>query len=419
MQEAPAPVELPVSLGQIEDAARLLDGVIERTPVAHSRALSEQIGSEVFLKCENLQRSGSFKVRGAYVRMAKLTEAEKAVGVVAASAGNHAQGVALAASRLGIAARIYMPQGAALPKIAATRSHGAEVVLHGVNVDEALAEAKRYAEETGAVFVHPFDNEDIIAGQGTLGLEILEQVPDVDTILVGVGGGGLLAGLSIAVRSLEEKLGKKIRIIGLQAEHAAAYPPSLAADALVPLKKVSTIADGIAVGRPGQLPFTIIKNLVDDVHTVSEDEIARALIFLMERNKLVVEPAGSVSVAALMSGSLKEKYGDLGTTVCLLSGGNIDPMLMLKVIQRGLSAAGRYMTIKLMLNDRPGELTTISRIISEHDANVTGVDHTRLGGALSMGDVSITIDMETKGVEHCQEVIAALEAEGYKPIVVY
>lgn len=417
--QASAPLELPVSLEQIEDAARLLDGVIERTPVAHSRALSEQIGSEVFLKCENLQRSGSFKVRGAYVRMARLTEAEKAVGVVAASAGNHAQGVALAASRLGIAARIYMPQGAALPKIAATRSHGAEVVLHGVNVDEALAEAKRYAEKNSAVFVHPFDNKDIIAGQGTLGLEILEQVPDVDTILVGVGGGGLLAGLSIAVRSLEEKLGKKIRIIGVQAEHAAAYPPSLAADALVPLKKVSTIADGIAVGRPGQLPFTIIKNLVDDVHTVSEDEIARALIFLMERNKLVVEPAGSVSVAAVMSGSLKEKYGDLGTTVCLLSGGNIDPMLMLKVIQRGLSAAGRYMTIKLMLNDRPGELTTISRIISEHDANVTGVDHTRLGGALSMGDVSITIDMETKGMEHCQEVIAALEAEGYKPIVVY
>ncbi|MFW0110825.1 threonine ammonia-lyase [Rothia sp. P5766] len=411
--------KLHVSIDKIEEATQLLKGVIERTPVAHSRALSEQIGSEVFLKCENLQRSGSFKVRGAYVRMAKLTQAEKALGVVAASAGNHAQGVALAASRLGISARIYMPQGAALPKVAATRSHGAEVILHGVNVDEALAEAKRFAEETGAVFVHPFDNEDIIAGQGTLGLEILEQVPDVDTILVGVGGGGLLAGLSIAVREKEKQLGKKIRIIGLQAEHAAAYPPSLAADALVPLKKVSTIADGIAVGRPGQLPFTIIKTLVDDVHTVSEDEIARALIFLMERNKLVVEPAGSVSVAALISGSLKEKYGDLGTTVCVLSGGNIDPMLMLKVIQRGLSAAGRYMTIKMMLNDRPGELTTISRIISERDANVTGVDHTRVGGALSMGDVSITIDMETKGAEHCKEVIAALEAAGYQPIVVY
>lgn len=410
---------LPVSIAKIEEAAQLLEGVIERTPVAHSRALSEKVGSEVFLKCENLQRSGSFKVRGAYVRMAKLNEAEKASGVVAASAGNHAQGVALAASRLGISARIYMPQGAALPKVAATRSHGAEVILHGVNVDEALAEAKRFAQETGAVFVHPFDNEDIIAGQGTLGLEILEQVPDVDTILVGVGGGGLLAGLSIAIREKEKQLGKKIRVIGVQAEHAAAYPPSLAADALVPLKKVSTIADGIAVGRPGQLPFAIIKTLVDDVHTVSEDEIARALIFLMERNKLVVEPAGSVSAAALMSGNLTEKYGNLGTTVCVLSGGNIDPMLMLKVIQRGLSAAGRYMTIKMMLNDRPGELTTIAGIISKHDANVTGVDHTRLGGALSMGDVSITIDMETKGAEHCKEVIEALEAAGYQPIVVH
>lgn len=410
--------ELPVQLADIQNAADLLEGVIERTPMAHSRALSEILGTEVFLKCENLQRSGSFKVRGAYVRMAQLSNAEKALGVVAASAGNHAQGVALAASRLGIEARIYMPRGAALPKIAATRSHGAEVILHGNTVDDALAEAKLYAQQTGAIFVHPFDNEDIIAGQGTLGLEILDQVSDVDTILVGVGGGGLLAGLSVAVRAKEKELGKKIRIIGVQAEHAAAYPPSLAADALVPLKKVSTIADGIAVGRPGQLPFTIIKSLVDDVHTVSEDDIARALIFLLERNKLVVEPAGSVPVAALMSGSLAEKYGDLGTTVCLLSGGNIDPMLMLKVIQRGLSAAGRFMTIKLMLTDRPGELTSISRIISEHDANVTGVDHTRLGGALSMGDVSITIDMETKGAEHCKEVIAALEAEGYQPIVV-
>jgi len=410
--------ELPVQLADIQNAADLLEGVIERTPVAHSRALSEILGTEVFLKCENLQRSGSFKVRGAYVRMAQLSSAEKALGVVAASAGNHAQGVALAASRLGIEARIYMPRGAALPKIAATRSHGAEVILHGNTVDDALAEAKLYAQQTGAIFVHPFDNEDIIAGQGTLGLEILDQVSDVDNIVVGVGGGGLLAGLSVAVRAKEKELGKKIRIIGVQAEHAAAYPPSLAADALVPLKKVSTIADGIAVGRPGQLPFTIIKSLVDDVHTVSEDDIARALIFLLERNKLVVEPAGSVPVAALMSGSLAEKYGDLGTTVCLLSGGNIDPMLMLKVIQRGLSAAGRFMTIKLMLTDRPGELTSISRIISEHDANVTGVDHTRLGGALSMGDVSITIDMETKGAEHCKEVIAALEAEGYQPIVV-
>ncbi|MFW0108348.1 threonine ammonia-lyase [Rothia sp. P7181] len=411
--------QLPVQYADIEQAAHLLKPVIERTPVDHSLALSEMIGSEVYFKCENLQRSGSFKVRGAYVRMAKLTEDEKSRGVVAASAGNHAQGVALAAQQLGIKARIYMPLGAALPKVAATKSRGAQVILHGATVDDALAEAKRYAEETGAVFVHPFDNPDIIAGQGTIGIEILEQVPDVETIIVGVGGGGLLAGLSVAVRELEQKTGRKIRIIGVQAEHAAAYPLSLAADALVPLKKVSTIADGIAVGRPGQMPFSIIKELVDDVHTVSEDDIARALIFLMERNKLVVEPAGSVPVAALMDGKLLQQYGNLGTTVCLLSGGNIDPMLMLKVIQRGLSAAGRYLTIKMMLNDRPGELTTISSIISSLDANVTGVDHTRVGGALSMGDVSITIDMETKGNEHIQQVLDGLTSAGYKPIVVY
>lgn len=410
---------LPVTIHDIQQAADLLESVIEFTPVEHSRALSSALGSEVYLKCENLQRSGSFKVRGAYVRMAKLSAEEKARGVVAASAGNHAQGVALAAAQLGIKARIYMPLGAALPKIAATKSRGAEVILFGVTVDEALAEAKGYAEESGAVFVHPFDNPDIIAGQGTIGLEILDQVPNVDTIIVGVGGGGLLAGISVSIRAMEKKLGKKIRIIGVQAEHAAAYPPSLAADALVPLKKVATIADGIAVGRPGQMPFDIIKKLVDDVHTVSEDDIARALIFLMERNKLVVEPAGSVPVAAVMDRHIEEKYGDLGTTVCLLSGGNIDPMLMLKVIQCGLSAAGRYLTIKMMLQDRPGELTTISSIISSLDANVTGVDHTRVGGALSMGDVSITIDMETKGAEHCELVLSALRDAGYQPITVY
>lgn len=410
---------LPVQLEDLTTAASLLDGVIDRTPIAHSRALSSQLGSEIFFKCENLQRAGSFKVRGAYVRMAKMTEEEKARGVVAASAGNHAQGVALAASKLGIKARIYMPKGAALPKIAATRDHGAEVVLHGHNVDEALAEAKRYALETGAEFVHPFDNPDIIAGQGTIGLEILEQVPDVDTILVGVGGGGLLAGLLVAVRAHEKKTGKKIRVIGVQAAQAAAYPPSLAAGKLVPLSRVKTIADGIAVGNPGIMPFEIIHELVDDVYMVSEEDIARALIFLLERNKLVVEPAGSVPVAAIMSANIKEKYGDLGNTVCVLSGGNIDPMLMLKVIQRGLSAAGRYMTVRIMLTDRPGELTNISQIISNNDANVTGVNYTGASDSLSMGDVFITVDMETKGSYHCKEILAALEAGGYNPVVVY
>ncbi|MEX5294576.1 threonine ammonia-lyase [Kocuria sp. CPCC 205268] len=411
--------ELPVRLADIQDAAALLEGVIDRTPVTHSRALSRLIGSEVNLKAENLQRAGSFKVRGAYVRMAKLTDEEKARGVVAASAGNHAQGVALAAAKLGITARIYMPLGAALPKIAATQDHGAEVVLHGTSVDEALAEAQRHATQTGAVFVHPFDHPDIVAGQGTLGLEVLEQVPEVDTVITGVGGGGLLAGMAVAVKARAEQLGRPIRLIGVQAENAAAYPPSLAGDALVTLDRVSTIADGIAVGKPGQLPFSIIKELTDDVVTVSEDSLAQALIFLLERNKLVVEPAGAVGVAALLDGRLQAAYPDLGNTVVVLSGGNVDPMLMLKVIQRGLSAAGRYMTIRMMLTDRPGELARISQLIAVQDANVTGVDHTRIGGSLSLGDVSITIDMETKGHEHCRQILRALEAEGYHPVVVH
>lgn len=409
------PESLPVTLDDVLAAQKLLDGIITRTPVESSRALGRIAGGEVYFKCENLQRAGSFKVRGAYVRMARLSAEEKKSGVVAASAGNHAQGVAVAANALGINARIYMPLGVALPKLAATRSHGAEVVLHGHNVDEALAEAKRYADESGAVFVHPFDDVDIVAGQGTVGLEILEQVPDVDTILMGVGGGGLLAGVAVAVKARARELGRDIRIIGVQAENAAAYPPSLAADALVPLKRVSTMADGIAVGRPGQLPFSIIRELVDDVVTVSEDALARALIFLLERAKMVVEPAGAVGVAALMEGKIENP----GTTAVVLSGGNIDPMLMLKVIQRGLSAAGRYMTVRMMLDDRPGSLATIARIIAENDANVTGVDHTRVGGSISMGDVSITVNLETKGHEHCEQVLGALRAEGFQPIVVH
>ncbi|MGO3089090.1 MAG: threonine ammonia-lyase [Galactobacter sp.] len=406
---------LPVGIEDIREAAALLDGVVERTELHHSRALEQSVGAPVWLKAENLQRAGSFKVRGAYVRMAKLSESEKRRGVVAASAGNHAQGVAQAARRLGIKARIYMPLGAALPKIAATQDHGAEVVLHGENVDEALAAAKQYADETGAVFVHPFDHADIIAGQGTIGLEILDQYPDVETVVMGVGGGGLLAGVAVALKARAAELGRTVNVIGVQAENAAAYPPSLAADALVPLDTVRTIADGIAVGRPGQLPFQIIRELVDDVVTVSEDALARALVFLLERSKLVVEPAGAVGVAALLEGTLEAAGYEPSRTAVVLSGGNIDPLLMLKVIQRGLAAAGRYITVRMMLQDRPGELARISRIIAENDANVTRVDHTRIGGELSMGDVAITIDLETKGTQHSQWVLQALRHDGYDP----
>ncbi|MDK6274883.1 threonine ammonia-lyase [Pseudoglutamicibacter cumminsii] len=410
--------DLPVRLADVRRAAEVLDGVVEKTGLHHSRALELHTKAPVWLKAENLQRSGSFKVRGAYVRMSNLTEEERARGVVAASAGNHAQGVAQAASKLGIKARIYMPLGVALPKLTATRDHGAEVVLHGETVDEALAAAEAYAEESGAVFVHPFDHPDIIAGQGTIGLEILEQYPEVETVIMGVGGGGLLAGVATAIKGRAAELGRDIKVIGVQAEDAAAYPPSLAADALVPLTKVRTIADGIAVGRPGQMPFEIIRELVDDVVTVSEDALARALVFLLERSKLVVEPAGAVGVAALLENTLVESGIEPSKTVAVLSGGNIDPLLMLKVIQRGLAAAGRYLTIKMMLQDRAGELATISRIIADCSANVTRVDHTRIGGALSMGDVAITIDMETNGHEHSDEVLDALRAQGYDPQVI-
>ncbi|TLP76871.1 threonine ammonia-lyase [Nesterenkonia sphaerica] len=411
--------ELNVQLSDITSARELLEGVIVDTPMEHSRALGRMLGATVHLKAENLQRAGSFKVRGAYVRMARLSDEQKARGVVAASAGNHAQGVALAAKKLGVQATIFMPRGVALPKLAATRDHGAEVVLHGSNVDEALVEAQRFSDESGAVFIHPFNHTDVVAGQGTIGLEILEQQPDVDTVLMGIGGGGLLAGAAVALKQQAAREGRTIKLIGVQAENAAAYPPSLAADALVPLKGVRTIADGIAVGRPGEIPFEIIKELVDDVVTVSEDAIAKALIFLLERSKLVVEPAGAVGVAALMEGKLAELGINPKSVVAVLSGGNIDPMLMLRVIQHGLAAADRFLTVKLMLKDRPGELAIISKIIADTDANVIGVDHSRIGGELSMGDVSIVINMETKGTEHSALVLNSLRAEGYEPLVTH
>lgn len=401
----------------IEAARETLKDIIRETAMDHSRALGRMTGSTVHFKCENLQRAGSFKVRGAYVHMASLSEEEKAKGVVAASAGNHAQGVALAASKLGIEARIYMPLGAALPKVQATRDHGATVVLAGNNVNEALDLAARYAEETGATFVHPYDNPHVVAGQGTLGLEILEQQPDVDTIILSIGGGGLLAGTAIAVKEQARRLGREIRVIGVQAEKAAAYPPSLVAGKPVSLDNVATIADGIAVGRPGDIPFAIIQELCDDIVTVTDDEIAAAIVFLLERSKMVVEPAGAAPVAALMTGKLDEIGVKSKSTVAVLSGGNIDPMLMLKVIQVGLSSAGRFLIVKIALRDRPGELQNISRIIAENDANVTRVDHSRVGAGLTMGGVHITIDMETRGRGHSEQVLASLREAGYDPMV--
>jgi threonine dehydratase len=398
------------SIETIRDAARVLRSLTARTPMEHSRYIASVVGSPVHLKCENLQRTGSYKIRGASYRLSRLTPEERARGVVAASAGNHAQGVAFAARQLGIAATIFMPMGVALPKLEATRDYGANVELVGNVVDESLAAAKRYAEATGAVFIPPFDHPDVIAGQGTVGLEILEDVPDVETIVVPIGGGGLISGIAAAVK----QLAPHVRIVGVQAENAAAYPPSLEAGEVRTVRTTPTIADGIAVGTPGRITFAIVRDLVDDVVTVSDDETASALLVLLERAKLVVEPAGAVGVAALLSG----KIPNPGRTVAVLSGGNIDPLMMERVISRGLVASDRYMTLRIGLPDRPGQLAVISGLISEANANVVEVLHTRHGTGTQISEVQIDISVETRGKPHQAALLSRLEEAGYQPKVI-
>lgn len=395
-------------LDDVRGAQKMLSGVARVTALEGSRHLSELVGAPVHLKCENLQRTGSFKLRGAYVRISGLTPVERAAGVVAASAGNHAQGVALASSLLGVRSTVFMPVGAPLPKVAATQSYGAEVRLHGQVVDETLAAAQRYAEGTGAVFIHPFDHPDIIAGQGTVGLEILEQCPEVRTIVVGIGGGGLAAGIAVAVKALRPD----IRIVGVQAEGAAAYPPSLAAGHPVSLDNPATMADGIKVGRPGDVPFTFIEELVDEVRTVTEDELSSALLLCLERAKLVVEPAGASPVAALLS----DPEAFRGPVVAVLSGGNVDPLLMQRVLRHGMSAAGRYLSLRLRLTDRPGALATLLATLTVADANVLDIGHVRTDPRLGLTEVEVDLHLETKGPRHCEEVEAALRAEGYRVI---
>lgn len=396
----------PVILDDVLGARKMLSGVARLTPMEGSRHLSALVGSPVHLKCENLQRTGSFKLRGAYVRISGLRPEERAAGVVAASAGNHAQGVALASSLLGVHSTVFMPKGAPLPKIAATRDYGADVRLHGHVVDETLAAAQEYAHETGAVFIHPFDHPDIIAGQGTVGLEILEQCPEVRTIVVGVGGGGLAAGIAVAVKALRPD----VRLIGVQAEGSAAYPPSLAAGRPVSIESPATMADGIKVGRPGDVPYAIVEELVDEVRTVSEDALSSALLLCLERAKLVVEPAGASPVAALLS----DPQAYEGPVVAVLSGGNVDPLLMQRILRHGMAAAGRYLSLRLRLPDRPGALATLLGVLSVADANVLDVGHVRTDARLGLTEVEVELHLETKGPEHCAEVGAALREAGYQ-----
>ncbi|KRO40087.1 MAG: threonine dehydratase [Microbacteriaceae bacterium BACL25 MAG-120322-bin65] len=401
------------TLEDFADARRVLTGVAQITPMELSRYLSEELGQPVYLKCENLQRTGSYKIRGAYYRMSKLTEEEKSLGVVAASAGNHAQGVAFAAQEQGIKATIFTPIGVALPKLQATRSYGADVVLGGDTIQEPFREAKLFAQRTGAIRIPPFDHPDVIAGQATVGLEILEQTPDVATVIVPIGGGGLMAGVASALKQTAAAQGREIRVIGVQAENAASYPPSMAAGHPVEIELRSTISDGIAVGKPGELNFEIIRNAVDEIVTVSDDETASAILVLLERAKMVVEPSGAAGVAAILAGKIKAT----GPTVVILSGGNIDPMILERVISRGMVAAGRYMKIRIPLPDRPGQLARTSQIVSDQNANVVEVLHTRHGTGLQISQVELELHIETRGPEHAQAVLEALRADGYEPRV--
>ncbi|AOY55778.1 threonine ammonia-lyase [Candidatus Rhodoluna planktonica] len=402
-------VESP-TLEVFEQALQNVRAVAIETPVLHSHYLSALTGQEIFLKAENLQRTGAYKLRGAYNRMSKLTAAERKKGVVAASAGNHAQGVALAAKKLGIKATIFMPVGASLPKFQATQNYGAQVVLEGAVFAETLKAAQEYAAKKGAIFIPPYDHLDVIAGQGTVGLEVVQQVPDVKTILVAIGGGGLAAGVAVAAKLAAAKQGRKIQVIGVQSENAASYVPSLKKGTPTQIHTSPTIADGIAVSKPGAIPFALIAKHLDKVVTVNDNQIATAIVALLERSKLVVEPAGAVAVAALMTGKVKPR----GTTVAVLSGGNIDPLLLQKVIGHGLEAAERYTTVTVMLPDRPGQLVKTADAIAKAHGNVVEVLHTRHGKGLDISEVELQMSVETMGHEHRQRVFEALNAAGLK-----
>ncbi|MEH1123448.1 threonine ammonia-lyase [Micromonospora sp. CPCC 206061] len=395
-----------LTLGDVEAARDLLSGVVRTTPLEPSRPLSAAIGGPAWLKCENLQRAGSYKVRGAYVRISRLSPEERARGVVAASAGNHAQGVALAAGLLGAVSTVFMPVGAPIPKVLATKGYGARIEYAGTTVDDALVAAREFAERTGAVLIHPFDHPDVIAGQGTVALEILEQCPDVKTIVAGLGGGGLLSGIAVAAKALRPD----VRVIGVQAEGAAAYPPSLRAGTPVRLATLDTIADGIAVGCPGEHTFAHVSKLVDEVVTVTEEDISRALLMLLERGKLVVEPAGAVGVAAMMAGAVTVET----PAVAVLSGGNIDPLLLLRVIEHGLTAAGRHLRFTVHCGDQPGQLASLLALIAEHRANVVDVQHQRVSPRLRLGEVEVALSVETRGPEHAEKLIGLLRASGYE-----
>jgi threonine dehydratase len=376
------------TLADIQAARKRIGTHARVTPVSTSESLLRETGRQSTLKAENLQRTGSFKIRGAVNRMATLSAAERAAGVIAASAGNHGQAVAWAARELGISATIFMPQDAPMAKVEPTLTYGGKAVLTGAGFDEALAEALRRVEETGATFIHAFEDELVIAGQGTIGLELAEQVPDLATVLIPIGGGGLASGIAIALRAVRPD----VKLVGVEVNREA-----------------HTIADGIAVKQPGELTMDILRRLLDDVIVVDDEEISDAITLLLERSKLLVEGAGSVGVAALLAG----KVSGTGPVCTVISGGNIDPTTLISVLRHGMTVEGRYLAMRTRLVDRPGELIRVCQLIAAERGNIVQVEHRREGVHLDVGDVGLDLTVVMRNEEHCQRLIAAMEENGF------
>ncbi len=395
-----------VTIDDIRAAAARFDASVRRTPLLPSNTLSAMLGCDLRLKAENLQHTGSFKVRGAANRIAALTESERARGVIAASAGNHAQGVAVAARAHGARATIVMPRTAPLAKVEATRDYGAEVILHGDSFEDARSESERLAAARTLVIIPAFDDPLIVAGQGTVGLEIVDEMPDVDVVVVPVGGGGLAAGIGVAIRALAPRA----RVIGVQVEAAQGVRRSIEAGRRVAVPPSPTIAEGIAVAGPGEVTFPLLQRSLDDVIVVDEDEVAQAMVLLIERSKLVVEGAGAVGVAALLA----RRIDVAGKRVAVvLSGGNVDINMLARVVEHGLMQAGRYFSLTVGLDDKPGQLSVLSSLLSETSANVLSVDHHRFGIDLPVGRVQVVLLLEVRNRGHADEVAAALERAGF------
>lgn len=397
-----------MDLKDILEARERLAGVINTNlPLERSGYFSQLTGGNVYLKYENRQKTGSFKVRGAYNKIAKLAKERKLEAVIAASAGNHAQGVAYAAHANGIKATIVMPKSTPLAKILATQGYGADIILFGDCYDDAYTHAKELEQKTGATFIEPFNDFDVIAGQGTIGVEIFNELKDTDIVVVPAGGGGLLAGVAKAVKCLNPK----VKVIGVQAQKADAMVRSFKEKKLSPLSKIYTIADGIAVKKPGDKTFSIIENDVDEMVTVTDDEIASVIIELIERTKQIVEPAGAASLAAVVSGKINVKGKNI---VCVLSGGNIDVGFIHKIIERGLLKRGRQLSMSILMQDIPGGLEKVSGIIARSNANVIGVRYDRASAELHINDVILHITCDVSGHEHGKSVIKELEKNGFK-----